>query len=181
MERTSSGCSCNILRLCFSQVETRTLEEVEEVLHYASETKTSLTRIMLDNMVVPLPNGDVDISMLKEAVRLVDGRFETEVFMTKFASFKMYHIIRIICWLNAPEYFGTAFIFFISIIFLLFLKRLMENSWVICNANCWIWLRMTLANNFLLTFLTNFCCHFFNARHPAMLLWIRYIKSGKVE
>ncbi|XP_058724502.1 quinolinate phosphoribosyltransferase [decarboxylating] 1a [Vicia villosa] len=60
------------------EVETRTLEEVEEVLRYASQTKTSLTRIMLDNMVVPLPNGDVDISMLKEAVRLVNGRFETE-------------------------------------------------------------------------------------------------------
>ncbi|CAL5206653.1 unnamed protein product [Lathyrus oleraceus] len=60
------------------EVETRTLEEVEEVLQYASQTKTSLTRIMLDNMVVPLPNGDVDITMLKEAVRLVNGRFETE-------------------------------------------------------------------------------------------------------
>jgi nicotinate-nucleotide pyrophosphorylase (carboxylating) len=57
---------------------------VEEVLHYASQTKTSLTRIMLDNMVVPLPNGDVDISMLKEAVQLVNGRFETEVFMIEF-------------------------------------------------------------------------------------------------
>lgn len=60
------------------EVETRTLEEVEEVLQYASQTKTSLTRIMLDNMVVPLSNGDVDISMLKEAVQLVNGRFETE-------------------------------------------------------------------------------------------------------
>lgn len=70
--------------LCFSQVETRTLEEVNEVLHYSSQTKTSLTRIMLDNMVVPLPNGDVDISMLKEAVQLIDGRFETEVCTTKF-------------------------------------------------------------------------------------------------
>lgn len=65
--------------LCFSQVETRTLEEVKEALNYASQTKTSLTRIMLDNMVVPLENGDVDISMLKEAVQLVNGRFETEV------------------------------------------------------------------------------------------------------
>ena len=63
----------------FPQVETRTLEEVHEVLHYASQTKTSLTRIMLDNMVVPLPNGDVDVSMLKEAVNLINGRFETEV------------------------------------------------------------------------------------------------------
>nr|KYP76772.1 putative nicotinate-nucleotide pyrophosphorylase [carboxylating] [Cajanus cajan] len=60
------------------EVETRTLEEVKEVLHYSSQTKTSLTRIMLDNMVVPLPNGDVDISMLKEAVQLVNGRYETE-------------------------------------------------------------------------------------------------------
>eukprot|EP00262_Sarcandra_glabra_P001010 TRINITY_DN11027_c0_g1_i1.p1 TRINITY_DN11027_c0_g1~~TRINITY_DN11027_c0_g1_i1.p1 ORF type:complete len:362 (-),score=58.19 TRINITY_DN11027_c0_g1_i1:326-1411(-) len=60
------------------EIETRTLEEVEEVLHYASQKKTSLTRIMLDNMVVPLPNGDVDVSMLKEAVELINGRFETE-------------------------------------------------------------------------------------------------------
>ncbi|KAF3954330.1 hypothetical protein CMV_020306 [Castanea mollissima] len=60
------------------EVETRTLEEVHEVLHYASQTKTSLTRIMLDNMVVPLPNGDVNVSMLKEAVNLINGRFETE-------------------------------------------------------------------------------------------------------
>lgn len=30
-------------------------------------------------MVVPLPNGDIDVSMLKEAVALIDGRFETEV------------------------------------------------------------------------------------------------------
>ncbi|XP_057798458.1 quinolinate phosphoribosyltransferase [decarboxylating] 1a-like isoform X2 [Salvia miltiorrhiza] len=60
------------------EVETRTLEEVTQVLLYASTTKTSLTRIMLDNMVVPLSNGDVDISMLKEAVKLIDGRFETE-------------------------------------------------------------------------------------------------------
>ncbi|KAJ4970811.1 hypothetical protein NE237_003910 [Protea cynaroides] len=60
------------------EIETRTLEEVKEVLHYASQTKTSLTRIMLDNMVVPLPNGDVDVSMLKEAVELVNGSFETE-------------------------------------------------------------------------------------------------------
>ncbi|XP_042467094.1 uncharacterized protein LOC122050235 [Zingiber officinale] len=30
-------------------------------------------------MVVPLPNGDVDVSMLKDAVQLVNGRFETEV------------------------------------------------------------------------------------------------------
>lgn len=60
------------------EVETRTLEEVEEVLLYASTTKTSLSRIMLDNMVVPLSDGDVDISMLRQAVQLVNGRFDTE-------------------------------------------------------------------------------------------------------
>ncbi|KAL5677893.1 hypothetical protein ACJX0J_014024 [Zea mays] len=35
--------------------------------YYAAENKTSLTRIMLDNMVVPLGNGDLDVSMLKDA------------------------------------------------------------------------------------------------------------------
>ncbi|XP_059316789.1 quinolinate phosphoribosyltransferase [decarboxylating] 1a isoform X1 [Lycium ferocissimum] len=60
------------------EVETRTLAEVREVLEYASQTKTSLTRIMLDNMVTPLSNGDVEVSMLKEAVDLINGRFETE-------------------------------------------------------------------------------------------------------
>lgn len=67
--------------LCQLQVETRTLEEVKEVVNYACATRTSLTRIMLDNMVVPSSscNEDVDISMLKEAVELINGRFETEV------------------------------------------------------------------------------------------------------
>lgn len=62
-----------------NQVETRTLEELEELLQYATKNKTSLTRIMLDNMIVPLPNGDVDVSMLKDAVQLINGKFETEV------------------------------------------------------------------------------------------------------
>lgn len=30
-------------------------------------------------MVVPQPSGDIDVSMLKEAVDLINGRFETEV------------------------------------------------------------------------------------------------------
>lgn len=64
-------------------METRTLEEVKEVLHYASQTKTCLTRIMLDNMVVPLPGGDFDVSMLREAVDLIGGRFETEASPTE--------------------------------------------------------------------------------------------------
>lgn len=62
-----------------NQVETRTLEEVKDLLKYTDKNKTSLTRIMLDNMVVPLPNGDLDVSMLKDAVQLINGRFETEV------------------------------------------------------------------------------------------------------
>ena len=69
----------DMLKNVFFKVETRTHEEVKEVLQYASQTKTSLTRIMLDNMVVPLPNGDVDVTMLKEAVELINGQFETEV------------------------------------------------------------------------------------------------------
>ncbi|KAG6503189.1 hypothetical protein ZIOFF_035500 [Zingiber officinale] len=60
-------------------VETRTLEELEELLEFSCQNRTSLTRIMLDNMVVPFPNGDVDVSMLKDAVQLVNGRFEIEV------------------------------------------------------------------------------------------------------
>lgn len=60
------------------EVETRTLDEVKEVLEYTTQHKTSLSRIMLDNMVVPLPNGDVEVSMLKKAVELINGRFETE-------------------------------------------------------------------------------------------------------
>lgn len=49
------------------------------MLEYVSASKTGLTRIMLDNMVVPLENGDIDVTMLKEAVELINGRFETEV------------------------------------------------------------------------------------------------------
>jgi len=60
------------------EVETRTLEEVKEVLSYRGRGRSVVTRIMLDNMIVPLPNGDVDVSMLKEAVQLINGRFETE-------------------------------------------------------------------------------------------------------
>ncbi|KAM0983464.1 hypothetical protein ACFX13_011178 [Malus domestica] len=59
------------------EVETRTIEEIEKVLEYASQTKTSLTQMMLDNMVV-LPNGDVDVFMLEQAVKLIERRFETE-------------------------------------------------------------------------------------------------------
>jgi hypothetical protein len=61
------------------KIDTRTLEELDEVLRYTSQTKSSFTRVMLDKMVVPLPNGDVDVSMLKDAAEMISGRFETEV------------------------------------------------------------------------------------------------------
>jgi len=51
---------------------------VQEVLDSVTLGKARVTRIMLDNMVVPLANGDVDVSMLQQAVTLIDGRFETE-------------------------------------------------------------------------------------------------------
>ncbi|KAE8637514.1 hypothetical protein CSA_004747 [Cucumis sativus] len=75
--------------LVVTEVETRTLEEVHEVLRYATQNKTSLTRMMLDNMVVPLPSGDVDVSMLKEAVGIINGRFETEKMIDKNKDEKM--------------------------------------------------------------------------------------------
>ncbi|KAK3037573.1 hypothetical protein RJ639_030756 [Escallonia herrerae] len=41
------------------EIETRTLKEVNEVLDYASRTKTSLCRIMLDNMFVHSRMGEL--------------------------------------------------------------------------------------------------------------------------
>lgn len=66
-----------ILRL--RQIETRTLEEVKEVLSHKGEGLGRVTCIMLDNMLVPLPDGSVDASMLKQAVDLVNGQLETEI------------------------------------------------------------------------------------------------------
>jgi nicotinate-nucleotide pyrophosphorylase (carboxylating) len=66
---------------------------VKDLLKYAAENKTSLTRIMLDNMVVPLGNGDLDVSMLKDAVRLINGRFETEVCKLNFAKLTFSHMM----------------------------------------------------------------------------------------
>lgn len=60
-------------------METRTIEEVKEVMKYTSENKSMVSRVMLDNMVVPLEKGDVDVSMLRSAVDLIGGKLETEV------------------------------------------------------------------------------------------------------
>eukprot|EP00898_Chlorokybus_atmophyticus_P006159 jgi/Chlat1/6544/Chrsp45S06010 len=64
------------------EVETRTLNEVQQVLAVMDEAGKGgsgrVTRIMFDNMVVRRPDGSVDTSMLQDAVALVDGRVETE-------------------------------------------------------------------------------------------------------
>lgn len=60
------------------EVETRTLDEVKELLECRGEGRGRVTRIMLDNMVAPSPNGGLDVSMLEKAVHLVGGQLETE-------------------------------------------------------------------------------------------------------
>lgn len=63
------------------EVETRTLEEVTQAIECLGNDEDKLiTRIMLDNMVRKDEScpGGVDISMLVEAVKMIDGRCETE-------------------------------------------------------------------------------------------------------
>ena len=59
------------------EIEARTLEEVREVLD-AFTGGARVDRILLDNMTRRLPDGSLDTSLLREAVRLVGGRLETE-------------------------------------------------------------------------------------------------------
>jgi len=59
------------------EIETRTLEEVEEVLESA-DMCPQLERIMLDNMTKKESAGKLDVTMLEKAVRMIDGKFETE-------------------------------------------------------------------------------------------------------
>ncbi|CAI5976498.1 unnamed protein product [Closterium sp. NIES-65] len=67
------------------QVEARTLDELQEVLRCRGEGVGRVTRVMLDNMVVLQPGGGdgggavhVDVSMLQQAVNMVNGQLETE-------------------------------------------------------------------------------------------------------
>lgn len=72
------------------EVEARTLQEVSEVLAALQEGDgppkgtqpkgARVSRILLDNMARwdPECDGQVDVSMLEEALRMVDGRLETE-------------------------------------------------------------------------------------------------------
>ena len=61
------------------------MEEVREVLRCRGSGAGRVTRIMLDNMVAVRRGGggeggaEVDVSMLREAVGVVDGQLETEV------------------------------------------------------------------------------------------------------
>jgi len=56
------------------EIETRTLEEVKSVLEMGR-----VDYLMLDNMVQLSSGGTVDTILLKEAVSLIKGRFQTEV------------------------------------------------------------------------------------------------------
>jgi nicotinate-nucleotide pyrophosphorylase (carboxylating) len=59
------------------EVEARTLEEVDEVLRLHA-AGLRVDRLLLDNMARRLPDGALDTSLLREAVRRVGGRVETE-------------------------------------------------------------------------------------------------------
>ena len=59
------------------ELETRTIAEVKVALELLKQPDTVVTRVMLDNMVKKV-GGGVDVSMLKEALKLLGGRVETE-------------------------------------------------------------------------------------------------------
>jgi nicotinate-nucleotide pyrophosphorylase (carboxylating) len=59
------------------EIEARTLDEVDDVLRL-SAAGLRVDRILLDNMVRPEPDGSFDASLLREAVRRIAGRIETE-------------------------------------------------------------------------------------------------------
>lgn len=59
------------------EIETRTLEEVQEVLSFEESRPGSVDRILLDNMVT-VKDGKIDTSMLEEALKIIDGKVDTE-------------------------------------------------------------------------------------------------------
>ena len=59
------------------ELETRTLDEVHAALDAAARRRGP-DIVLLDNMARPRPDGAPDVSQLREAVALIDGRFETE-------------------------------------------------------------------------------------------------------
>ena len=61
------------------EIEVETAAQVGEVLSYLdAHPTTSLTRVMLDNMVIRSEDGTYDTSLLEESVRRIGGRLETE-------------------------------------------------------------------------------------------------------
>jgi len=59
------------------EIETRTLEEVQEVISYEESNPGSVDRVLLDNMVTVV-DGEIDTSMLEDALKIVDGKVDTE-------------------------------------------------------------------------------------------------------
>lgn len=62
------------------EVETRTLDELKEALEvFDGNQDTMVTRIMLDNMTKKNDLGEIDVSMLDEAMAMIgDRKVETE-------------------------------------------------------------------------------------------------------
>lgn len=62
------------------EVETRTLDELKETLNvFDGDKDTMVTRIMLDNMTKKNDLGEIDVSMLDEAMAMIgDRKVETE-------------------------------------------------------------------------------------------------------
>lgn len=52
------------------------------------EGRGRVTRVMLDNMVTASPDGGVNTDMLRTAVKLIDGRCETEVGGKQFSAWE---------------------------------------------------------------------------------------------
>ncbi len=55
------------------EIEAATLDQVREIIACGG-----VNRILLDNMTFVADDGSIDTSMLREAVEMIDGRFETE-------------------------------------------------------------------------------------------------------
>eukprot|EP01084_Bolivina_argentea_P256290 431439_1 len=67
----------NLKKIVKIEIETSTLNEVKEVMKYGDNG--NVDRIMLDNMVkMDKDKNIVDTSMLEDALKLIDGKFETE-------------------------------------------------------------------------------------------------------
>lgn len=57
------------------EIETSNINQIKEVLKYG---KDKVNRIMLDNMVIKDKYGNIDVSLLQKALKLINGKYETE-------------------------------------------------------------------------------------------------------